>query len=919
MGYLLSQPSMSAGELSPEMYGRVDTDHYRIGLAKAENFFVNYHGGISNRPGTTLSYITARNEVVALIPFQFSAFDSFMLEFGTEYMRVMSKGKYITDNSGVKIQVVTPYLAGEILDLSYTQSADVLTIFHRNHAIQQIKRYSNIDWRVEPLINKLGPFESININESQFMYADKNGDVGEQITLISNFDAFTSDLVGKMVYLDQEETGDISQWMQRYEVAEGDQTYNAGNYYICTKAELYNGKKAQTGDIAPVHSTGERWDGPGKFLPDDNRDANIGVRWAYLNSGYGVVKIISVTDARHAICEVLVRLPDSVVGGERSKLTWNFPGETTQRTFSLATPPLTSNTMKDFTVKLVGTTTKTLQFPNEYSIDFDAKRLDLYVNPGVTSGSGSSSTTTARDVDVVQQATSRSTYKWAIEIWRNSTGYPRCGTYFQQRLSMANTISHPQTVWLSRTDSFNDFSKTRPILADDSMRYDINSLQVNEIFNIVPLNSLLLFTSGGLWSLAQDQQGAFSAESPPSVKMQNYEGANKLRPIVAGSTAIYVQQGDRIVRDIQFSWSSDSFEGVDLTVRASHLFKHKRVVEWAYAKNPDKLIWVIFDDGTAATLTYMKEQQIWGWCPHTTNGKYKNVASVEEGSRSSIYFVVERIINGAPVNVIEYQASREFKNIEDAHFVDCGVSIDNKAKTWIELSGGGNWLAQSDVTMLTGADFFNTTQVGNEILILQNELRVTILILEVTDAKNAKGRLKGVVTEGLRNTKITSWGLAVHDVSGLDHLNDQEVAILVDGGEAKPQVVSGGKISLQYPGLNIHAGLSYKSIGRTLPIEVLGAGGGQTVKPKQKIVNKLYLEIHESVGVLGGTKLDDMDQLKQREWESYGMPASPVTGIVEIDVSAGYENPGQVYFSQEAPLPLSVLSIIPEVTISDTD
>ena len=40
-----------AGELSPTLYGRSDLTKFDLGMAEAHNFFVDYRGGLSSRPG----------------------------------------------------------------------------------------------------------------------------------------------------------------------------------------------------------------------------------------------------------------------------------------------------------------------------------------------------------------------------------------------------------------------------------------------------------------------------------------------------------------------------------------------------------------------------------------------------------------------------------------------------------------------------------------------------------------------------------------------------------------------------------------------------------------------------------------------------------------------------------------------------
>ena len=84
------QPSFTRGELSPSMYARVDTAHYGVGCKTMENFFVHPQGGASNTAGT--KYIaTAKSSTgaVRLIPFEYSATTSFVLEFSDKKMRVI--------------------------------------------------------------------------------------------------------------------------------------------------------------------------------------------------------------------------------------------------------------------------------------------------------------------------------------------------------------------------------------------------------------------------------------------------------------------------------------------------------------------------------------------------------------------------------------------------------------------------------------------------------------------------------------------------------------------------------------------------------------------------------------------------------------------------------------------------------------
>jgi len=48
----ISQPSFSAGEVSPSVYGRVDLARFYTALRTCRNFIVRQYGGVMNRPGT---------------------------------------------------------------------------------------------------------------------------------------------------------------------------------------------------------------------------------------------------------------------------------------------------------------------------------------------------------------------------------------------------------------------------------------------------------------------------------------------------------------------------------------------------------------------------------------------------------------------------------------------------------------------------------------------------------------------------------------------------------------------------------------------------------------------------------------------------------------------------------------------------
>jgi hypothetical protein len=92
------RPSFAGGELSPSLFARVDLAKYQSGLALARNFFVQAHGGASNRAGLRYAgEVKASATAGRLVPFQFNTTDTYVLEFGQEIMRVIKNGGYVLE------------------------------------------------------------------------------------------------------------------------------------------------------------------------------------------------------------------------------------------------------------------------------------------------------------------------------------------------------------------------------------------------------------------------------------------------------------------------------------------------------------------------------------------------------------------------------------------------------------------------------------------------------------------------------------------------------------------------------------------------------------------------------------------------------------------------------------------------------
>ena len=49
---------------------------------------------------------------------------------------------------------------------------------------------------------------------------------------------------------------------------------------------------------------------------------------------------------------------------------------------------------------------------------------------------------------------------------------------------------------------------------------------------------------------------------------------------------LFVQSGGSVVRDLGYTYMTDSYDGEELSIFANHLFEGKQIVDMAYSKEP---------------------------------------------------------------------------------------------------------------------------------------------------------------------------------------------------------------------------------------------------------------------------------------------------------------------------------------------
>lgn len=662
--------SFAGGEVTPELYGRLDLQKFQTGLALAKNFRVLPHGPADRRTGFKfIGEARTSASAVRLIPFQFSADQSAILEFGAGYIRFWVEGEAVLE-ANKTVGSIAGSTVNTTTNHGYTTGDDVFMG---------------------------GRFLRVTVVDA---------------------DTFTvADLWGNAVT----PTGST--------VA---RVYTLTTTYAA--ADLFGLHYAQDSDVLtithPSYAAAElRRLGAANWTL-----ANISFApSATVPTGVGVVATIATATNLSPQNYVVTAIDADGV------------------TESLASSVVsTSNNLT-----LAGNYNTV-----SWSAVAGATRYNVYKQRGGSFGYIGQTTGLSVVDDNVLADTTKTPPEDVYDLNTGASDYPAAVTYHEQRRWFAGTLDDPQTVWATRNATQSNLTSSIPSQDDDGLQFRIAARQQNAIRHLVPMADLIALTVGGEFRIYADSAPAITPTSL-SIKPQGYSGANNVQPALTSGSILYVQaQGSR-VRELAYNWEANAYRSIDISIMAPHLFNRYTVVDLAYVRAPVPCLWAVRSDGTLLGMTYVPEQQVYGWHRHDTAGTFEAVTVVSEGDEDVLYAVVKRSVDGRDVRYIERLQSRQFVDQEDAFFVDSGLTYDGapadeisglwhlEGKTVQILADGAVHPSQTVVDgAVTLDDDYSVVHVG---LGYTSDIQTLPLALEGTPA-GAQGVTKNVSSVAMRVT-----------------------------------------------------------------------------------------------------------------------------------------------------------------------
>lgn len=633
--------NFTAGELSPNMYGRTDIEKYYNGCMTMENFLVLPQGGAYRRPGSRyVAEVKTSSLFTRLVPFVFSTTQAYILEFGNLYMRVYYDGGQVQSGSTV-YEVVTPYTTAQLPDLKFAQSADTLYIVHPSHEPRQLTRTAHTTWTLNTFDWENGPFMKDNDDDSHTLTVsayspDSTGLYGETLPVTSSADVFTANDVGRWLKIGYTDPGTL---------------INNGEY-----------------DPYVPGYIGGPWDVDGKFellyLFSDSSDGSVSLRYSVdggttyqdymtFSAHTGTAKLTVTGELRSEDYNHVTPKLRFYANGNTHRFSWNLQKVREARTGYLKITAYTS------------------------AKEVRAKVYRRCSNLGIP------------------------TTNWALGAWGTTPGWPSSVTFHQGRLVFAGTTSEPSKVWMSVSDDYHNYDTGEGDEDSDAVGLTPIASEVNNVMWMASKGNLLIGTAGDEWVF----DGAnITPTNPPHARRETNFGSAKWQAVIANGYVVFVQDGEKIVRQVQYDYDSDTYLAIDLTAMSDHI-TGDGISYLAYLKSPWSTIWTCRDDGELIGLTYVPEHKVFAWHRHDLGGDVESVACIP----GEIWVVVKRTINGATVRYIERILPWD-GTLNNSVFMDCAAEYSGTATATIT---GLSYLEGETVGIISNGKYVGTKVVSS--------------------------------------------------------------------------------------------------------------------------------------------------------------------------------------------------------------
>lgn len=516
--------------------------------------------------------------------------------------------------------------------------------------------------------------------------------------------------------------------------------------------------------------------------------------------------------------------------------------------------------------------------------------------------------------------------------------YPDNVAIFRNRL----VISAGNRLHFSRAGKLNDFNQYNAsglVTADSAITVEIPSRQKLAVEWLVAMDSLIIGGRTGVFECREDTKSEVFGPGNVAIRQISSYGSHSVEPVVLDSEIFYVVRGGKRLH--RLSSDGASWSSIDMSVLADHLGA-SGICELAWQNEPWKVIWAITRDGRLVGMTWNREQDVWGWHPHQSDGGlFRGVACLPSpaGDIDDVWLATNRNFEGtgtasetAGIFVERFADAHQIGgDLREAVYTDCSNSFSGDAVTADPVNGGlmltgATWDENSllSLTSLSGPLPFTAADVGKVIRALDFTFEGGVAV-PIEDGSFADLTIEDVPSGGALPVRpmfpvpsalqgrFLAWQLRVDRVRVI-YMAGREASICVDGCAHQNVVADGaGWIQLNAHHNRIHVGFPCKFIAQTMRIE--GGASKGTSQSKIKRISHVAVRLLESVGIkIGSNAANARPASFRANSAKMDEQVAAFSGDFSIAFPSGYTTDGYVYIESDQALPVTVVSAVIDVT-----
>lgn len=257
--------------------------------------------------------------------------------------------------------------------------------------------------------------------------------------------------------------------------------------------------------------------------------------------------------------------------------------------------------------------------------------------------------------------------------------YPTTMGFFQGRSWWAGVETKPQTFWGSKP---NDDATVENELEDltlgttaaDGLEFTLS--RSGRIRWIEGARNLMIGTTSGEF-LVNGSSGVIAPDDI-FVSQQSSDGGDTVNAVTVGNMVMFVSGDGRRLLATRYYEDQNQWKAQEISFTAENITLGKKIIQIAYARNPESIIWCLLDDGTLIGCTYDPFNNSMGWHKHTI-GDIKGISTVEKSGFSILSATVQRVINGSTVTYVEEFGSDYMDSYTEVATDSLSISIPHLA------------------------------------------------------------------------------------------------------------------------------------------------------------------------------------------------------------------------------------------------